>query len=227
MLSEDRLREIITSSDFDLLLGEIENEWFEFKGEPYHIQNDAGKRELAKDVSAFANAQGGYIFIGAERNRSVTRLGDEVESIRPFNQSLLNTNQYHDVIKDWVYPEMEKITVEWRATKTDSSKGVVVIHIPQQKESLKPFLITRTFDDKKRVETLFGYAERKRDTSQPLSVIDLQKALRSGFNYENTVRNRFDKLELLVQQLADNLATVTRQMNELISGRIERTVEHE
>jgi len=227
MLNEDRLREIITSSDFELLKGEIESDWFEFKDQPYQIQNDAGKRELAKDVSSFANAQGGYIFIGAERKSSVTHLGDEVERIRPFNQSLLSTKQYHDVIKDWVYPEIKKITVEWRATKTDSSKGVVVIHIPQQKESLKPFLITRTFDDKKRVETLFGYAERKRDTSQPLSVIDLQTALRSGFNYENTVRNRFDKLELLVQQLADNLATVTYQMNELISGRIERTVEHE
>lgn len=88
--------------------------------------------------------------------------------------------------------------------------------IPQQKESLKPFLITRTFDDKKRVETLFGYAERKQDTSQPLSVIDLQTALRSGFNYENTVRNRLDNLELLVRQLVDSSVTVADKIDEHI-----------
>ena len=143
--SPEQLREMIFSSDFNRLVGEIENEWLECKGQPYQIERESEKRELAKDVSSFANAQGGYILIGVRTKPSATHFGDEVERIRSFHQSLLNTNQYHDVIKDWVYPEIEQITIEWVPTQRDSSKGVVVIHIPEQQESLKPFLITKTF----------------------------------------------------------------------------------
>ncbi len=226
-LSKVTLSNIINASDFDLLVGEIESEWFECKRQPYQIEKESQKRELAKDVSSFANAQGGYIFIGVRTKTSITHFGDEVEKIRPFDQSLLNTNQYHDIIKEWVYPEVENVSIQWKPTKNDSRKGVVVIHIPEQHESLKPFLIKKTLDGEKYSEIVFGYAKRKRDISDHLSVIDLQAALRTGLNYENTLRDRLDNLELLVQQLVDQSVMTADRIEELISERIERALENE
>jgi predicted HTH transcriptional regulator len=131
-LNRDQLRAITDASDFERLIGEIENEWFDCKSQPYQIERDSAKRELAKDVSSFANARGGYIFIGVRTKTRPLRSGDEVEIIRSFAQSLVNTNQYHDIINNWVYPEIENVKVEWKSSKNDSSQGIVIITIPQQ-----------------------------------------------------------------------------------------------
>lgn len=199
-ISKDKLKEIISASDFDQLIGEVENVWFDCKSQPYQMQSDWKKRELAKDVSSFANAKGGVIFIGIKTKLSDKQIGDEVEEITPFGQELINIIQYKDIIRSWIYPEIEGVRIEWVPIKNNPAKGVVVIDIPVQKNSLQPFLITKTFDEKKQTETIFGYTERKEDNNPPLSVRDLQWALRSGFNYDNQLKERFDELETLIRQ---------------------------
>lgn len=229
MENKDELNNIITNSDFDQLIGEVENVWFDCKSQPYQVQNDAGKRELAKDVSSFANKHGGYILIGIKTKTSTAHFGDEVEEIRPFAQGLVNTSQYKDIIRSWIYPETEGIEVEWMPIKQDSTKGVVVIKIPEQKESLKPFLIVKTLDGNKQVETIFGYAERKGDNSQPLAVIELQRALRSGFNYENQLKERLDGMEILLKQTTEqNHADFQKKTNtKEIELRITKVLAHD
>jgi len=226
---KEELNKIIADSDFDQLLGDVENGWFDCKSQPYQVQNDAGKRELAKDISSFANKQGGFILIGIKTKKSTAHFGDEVEEIRPFAQGLVNTSQYKDIIKSWIYPETEGFEVEWKPTKQDATKGVVVIKITEQKESLKPFLIVKTLDDDKQVETVFGYAERKGDTSQPLAVVELQRALRSGFNYENQLKKRLDGIEILLKQTTEqNYADYQKKTNtEKIESRIETALAHD
>ena len=88
-------------------------------------------------------------------------------------------------------------------------------------------MIKKTLDGEKYSEIVFGYAKRKRDISDHLSVIDLQAALRTGLNYENTLRDRLDNLELLVQQLVDQSVMTADRIEELISERIERALENE
>src|SRR3990172_6449819 len=139
-LGREKLNQIVTNSDFDQLIGEVENVCFDCKSQPYQVQHEAGKRELAKDVSSFANAQGGIILIGIKTKKSATHFGDEIEEIRPSAQGLVNTSQYKDIIKAWIYPEIEGVEVEWMPTKSDATKGVVAVKIPTPKESLKPFL---------------------------------------------------------------------------------------
>jgi hypothetical protein len=218
-----KIEEIIVAADFEALLGEIENEWFECKGQPYALDGDPGKRELAKDVSSLANYLGGYILIGVKTKTSLTHFGDEVEKIRPFEQALVNIDQCQKIIRDWIYPEIEGLSVEWVATRDDAGRGLVIIKIPQQNDSLKPFLIKKVLDEKKHVEIVFGYAERRRDTSQPLTVIDLQRALRSGLNYESNLNVRLDSLEALVRQATDHTFARAEQENltKLIDDRVE------
>ena len=198
-LSKEKLNEIISATDFDQLIGEVENLYFDCKSSPYQVQNDSNKRELAKDVTSFANIQGGYILVGVKTKKSLTHFGDEVEEIRPFAQTLVNITQYKDILKDWIYPELEDVEVEWKPTKSNTAKGIIVIKIPFQRESIKPFLIVKTLDGNKQVETVFGYAERKGENSQTLKVADLQRALRSGFNYENTLKEKLAGMEAILR----------------------------
>ena len=228
-LSKEKLNEIISATDFDQLIGEVENLYFDCKSSPYQVQNDSNKRELAKDVTSFANIQGGYILVGVKTKKSLTHFGDEVEEIRPFAQTLVNITQYKDILKDWIYPELEDVEVEWKPTKSNTAKGIIVIKIPFQRESIKPFLIVKTLDGNKQVETVFGYAERKGENSQTLKVADLQRALRSGFNYENTLKEKLAGMEAILRESAGT-ATAREEkkiIEDKIEERINKTLEHD
>jgi hypothetical protein len=202
-MDKEKLEKIIASSNFEQLIGEIENDWLECKGQPYQIETEKDKRELAKDITSLANIQGGYILIGVKTERSTTHSVDEIKELKPLKQELINSTQYHDIIKHWTYPEIENIDIRWFQDKSNKEKGYWVINVPQQKESLKPFLITKTLEDNKFIETIFGYSERKRETSPSFSAVDLQRALRLGFNYENKMEERFNNLDTQLKQLTN------------------------
>ena len=198
-LTGAQLDAIVSARTFDTLIGEREGPQFECKAQPYQISADAGKRELAKDVSALANADGGVIFIGLKTKQGATHYGDEVEDIRPFSQTLVNTTQYLDILRAWVYPEIVGVSVEWIPTTPDPSKGLVVVRVPNQAERAKPFLITKTLDGSKQVETVFGYAVRKNDQNLPFKVEDLQRYVRSGLHYDQQLEERLDAIAILLK----------------------------
>lgn len=229
MLSVEQLREHIGAGNFEALVGEIETEAFDCKREPYRVENDKGRRELAKDVSSFANARGGYVLVGMATRKNDVHLKDEVEKACPFEQSLVDAEQYYNLLRSWIYPEVEGLRISWVASGADSTKGILVIEVPEQKAALKPFLIKNVIDNGgKKVEVMFGYAERRRDNSQPLSVIDLQRALRLGMSYERAVSERFDALEMQLKKFADGSTLQGREVSEEnINKRIEDALAHE
>jgi len=222
-------KEIVDTANFDKLIGSLENEWLECKVEPYQINTDRGKRELAKDVSSFANSQGGYILIGIKTKRCSNYFGDKIENIRPFEQNLININQYYNVIESWVYPKIAGITIKWVQVEVHNNKGIIVIKIPKQKDALKPFLITKTLEGKKITEVLFGYSERRRDNNQPLSISDLQKTLKSGFNYENEIKERLNNLEALVKRYIVHYKSITEEndIKKKVESRIKTALEYD
>lgn len=232
-MDKQKLQEILKTATFDALIGHIENDWFDCKKEPYQIQNDSAKRELAKDVSSFANVDGGYIFIGIRTKQSAQHFGDEVEELHPFPQNLVNTTQYRDILRTWVYPEIEGLDVSWIEIDATKHIGLVVITIPNQKESAKPFIINKTLDGSKQVETIFGYAQRKGDISKPHSVVDLQQVLRAGLNYERLLKERFDGVETLVRSSVisalggNNGETQKKNNGDRIDRRIATALEYE
>ncbi len=228
-LTIEKLENIAATSEFDLLLGEVENNYFDCKSQPYQLnQSDTAKRELAKDVSSFANAGGGFIFIGIKTKPSATQFGDEVEEIRPFEPILVDPDQYHKIVQSWIYPQLEGLNIKWLCVNGNKDKGILVIKIPPQKDSLKPFLITKTLDANKQVEIVFGYAQRKRDTSPCLSFVDLQRAICSGFNYENRLIDRLDNLEAMLKPLVNNSQSSNQQEDiaNAVEQRVEWALEH-
>lgn len=225
----EELDKIIASGDFDLLIGKIENNFFDCKNQPYNLKNEYSKRELAKDVSSFANLNGGYILIGPNAEKSETHFGDEVTKISLLCQNIVDPNQYKSVIKNWIYPdEIQGIKIYWEKSK-NNNKGIIVIEIPTQKESLKPFLISKTIEEGKKIsEIIFGYAERKGDVSEPKRIKDIYKIMRDGLLYDKKIENRFDNLESIIQSLLKkkreeeqknkNKDIISKRVNEILQS---------
>jgi predicted HTH transcriptional regulator len=74
-LSLDDCRNLLASADYMSFVDAVETEHIEFKSEPYRLENDLQKQELAKDVSGLANAGGGVILIGFKTTKDATVLG--------------------------------------------------------------------------------------------------------------------------------------------------------
>jgi hypothetical protein len=96
------------------------------------------------------------------------------------------------------------------------------VYVPPQSERSKPFLITRTLSDKKSVDLLVGYVERRLDYTEARSVIEIQHALRTGFNLERELLGRIESLEVLlnrhfsVSQESQNAEQVSSRLQERI-----------
>jgi hypothetical protein len=59
-LTLEHLASIVSAAKFDELIGEVEGQFFDAKSQPYKFGDGLdAKREFAKDVASFANAQGG------------------------------------------------------------------------------------------------------------------------------------------------------------------------
>jgi hypothetical protein len=197
------LESIINGGNFDSLIGEYESEFLECKRSVYDLKINAAKYELAKDVSAFANAGGGYILIGIETKKSEKTFYDEIIAIHPLKEDICNPKQYIDIISDWIYPKLRDIVAKWYPTKQNPDKGIFAIHIPNQSEIDKPFLIKRTLkDDGKISETLFGFSERKQESNKPKTIVELHRLLRDGLNYGDNLDGRLQSIETSLQELS-------------------------
>jgi hypothetical protein len=204
-LTLEDLGAIIKKPAFDLLISEAENQFFDAKATPYLFDaGDDSKREFAKDVSAFANATGGYIFIGLVTDRAAIHLGDEVTEIRPIPAAMFDPDRHRKILEEWLHPQPANIRVQFVSYGPDSSKGIGVIHVPKQDDRSKPFLITRSLADKKSTELLFGYAERRVDRAQIRGVAEIQQAIKNGLDIERTLAARLDNIELLLSRYFAN-----------------------
>ena len=64
------VKQIIERHAYNSLIGLKEDQWLEVKGSaPYNLATPAGRYELAKDATAFANGTGGFIIVGLETTR--------------------------------------------------------------------------------------------------------------------------------------------------------------
>lgn len=183
-LNLDQVVAIIRSGKFDALLGAVEGGQLECKRTYYRLDDDDEKFELAKDVSSFANAKGGAILIGVHTDKDTTLATDIIKKIGAFPQSQANVIQYRDVLKDWIYPNLQKLTIDWFPSAANNSEGIVAIIVGNQDQLWRPFVITRTVKNSGKMSTVFfGFAERSLDRSVPMGIQQLHLLLRDGFRF--------------------------------------------
>jgi hypothetical protein len=198
--NKKELQSIIDATAFEALIGHYENQWFDCKSQPYSLTEPRGKRELAKDVSSFANTQGGFIFIGLKTISDQKHLGDRVDSIRPIEAHRIDREQLLSICHDWIFPIIDGLDVLWIALDGEEQKGIAVIVIPEQSTGTKPFLIKNVLDGDKQIEIMFGYAERRGESSLSLDLIKIQSLMTHGLNFQQSIERRFDVLELLLKR---------------------------
>lgn len=103
-ITPEHALKILKSGDFGELIGGIEDNFLECKGEPYRLDEEHQKHELAKDVSALANAKGGIILIGPQTEKDATHATDIIVKVRAFAGTRIQVSQYESVVQAWVYP---------------------------------------------------------------------------------------------------------------------------
>jgi hypothetical protein len=197
----EKILTIVRSGQFDELVGVVEGDKLECKGSPYRLDEEHERFELAKDVTSFANAHGGVILIGVQTVKDDTLSADIVRKIGTFSKSHVNTSQYRDVLKEWIYPSLQKLEIEWFPSARNIDEGVVAILIGDQDQLWRPFVITRTFENSGKTSTvLFGYAERSLDRSAPTGIQQLHLLLRDGLRFGTS---------LSLQPLSPSIPAVT------------------
>ena len=129
MIFDNRRISEITSQELIGLIGnQEENLWIDFKQQDYHRDSndhEKHKREICKDVTAMANAEGGYILIGVREENKIAQDFFTVDDASNVARSI------NDICLQNVNPRIPNFEVEPYYLKW-KNRGIelVIIHIP-------------------------------------------------------------------------------------------------
>jgi hypothetical protein len=120
-------------SDIDDLVNvrqEREGYHLDYKGEFGNL--DKAKKELTKDITAFANTGGGYLVIGVDKHYNIAGIDKTIQNkeIDEWVNQILSSNSDPQIF----YFDPKVISIP------DSEKVIVVIHVPESTK--KPHIVT-------------------------------------------------------------------------------------
>lgn len=178
----EQLKAILDSGELDGLIGLDEDAILEAKSpRPYDLTRIVGRIELAKDVSAFANARGGYVIAGVKHSRVPSENVDRITALDLLSEEEFDVEKTRGVIQVGIYPKIEGLVIHWAPARSTPSQGVGVIHVPQQQDDAKPYLMVHTvIDDTKLKQIVFGLAQRQGSAAVVFSIKELHRLTKRG-----------------------------------------------
>ena len=196
----EAIRNILITAKFDEFLGMKEDLWFDAKARPgYDLATPNGRIELAKDISALANSEGGYLIIGLVTEPVAGEQTDQVVALDLLKPEEFDSSKYQGIIRDSVYPEISDLTAEWIENGSAVGQGVGVLFVPQQQEAKKYFLMKRVTEDGVPLKQIvFGIARRVGATTDSLSIAQLYEATQKG---RSSAAERMSRLEEKVDSI--------------------------
>jgi len=218
---------ILASGEFHQFVGVPEGLEVEFKSEPYRLEQDSQRFELAKDVSAFANASGGVIVIGAQTERDDEVSVDVVKKLRLLAQKAVNDQQYEAIVGDRVYPRLRELHVRYYASAGDGKRGLVAIDVPPQEDVDRYFLIQRPFveDAYRTPGWLVGLAVRSIGRVEEPRIGEIHTLINRGLvvgRQLNDVAEGIAELrELIVGDAAASAETPADRVGAIIKARLD------
>lgn len=193
---------ILQSGDFTQLVGGLEDDHLECKSAPYNLDLEREKMELAKDVSALANADGGMILIGVRTEQEPLHQGDIIRSVGCFTQDRMDFSQYRNVLSHWVLPSIRGLRLEWHASAANRNEGIVSVLIPREASRDGPYVVAKVVEDTGRViGSYIGFFERMRDNVAPMRPGELRDRLKDGRRFFE-LDTRLGNIEEMVAKLA-------------------------
>lgn len=129
MIFEGRHISELTDQDFISLIGnQVENLWIEFKRQSYQQQKNNRqeyRREICKDVTAMANAEGGYIVIGVHEEDKIAHSFFNVPDAEREAKSI------YDTCHQYIVPRIAKLEIEpYNLRWQEQEYNLIVIGIP-------------------------------------------------------------------------------------------------
>ncbi len=217
VLKPQEVLAILGEGNFNQIVGSIESETLDFKKEPYQLDTIKRKLELAKDVSAFANSDGGVILIGVSTCKQEGYSHEVAEKIRSFEETLIDIKQYEDIINSHIYPHLN-VEIKWIPSGADGSKGLAYVRIPEAESGRKPFLVMRVIDEnEKELGSYTGFFQRKGDNIPPLGAEAMHHAFKEGLRFDehlSEIKEGLGKLvrEMQKERLSKNADKILKQM---------------
>lgn len=205
-----------------------EDLFLEVKGcVPYDLTTASGRFELAKDVSSFANSDGGHLLIGFVHERLAQQRVDRIKALETFASTALDLGQIGGIVRSHIWPPIEGLTLEWLPTKQDANLGIGSIFVPKQSDDSKLFLITKVAEDgEAQKEIIVGIARRIGGDNVPLRATEIYELIRKGRDpvLQRTIRIE-DKLDALTTQgsllastLVDNAKLLDERLKRMREG---------
>lgn len=193
MTTPKEVLEKLETGDFDALIGLMECEWLDAKETPYHLDTSKQKLEIAKDVTAMANASGGIIVIGFDCEKQLTTAGEQISKVNWFPISLISPDKWNQILTDLVHPSPHGVSV--RVFEAQDDKGVAAIVIDAAAMTEKPYLVGKMMDENgTNIGSYFGYFQRKGDTTPPISIARIQQQLSAGMRW-SSIDQRLQAIE--------------------------------
>ncbi|MFI9640270.1 helix-turn-helix domain-containing protein [Micromonospora sp. NPDC051925] len=171
------VRQLLRSGNAQALVGVRESRWFEVKSSAYELgEGSMGRIELAQDVARFANSDGGLLALGFRtKNRGE---GDTVVKVTPLHFPANSAARYRAIIDSTVYPPIDGLTI----SRVPVEGGfLLVIEVPRQPESGKPYLVHGAIVNGKYEGSFFSVVRRRDENSIPVNAAAIHAFLAAGF----------------------------------------------
>jgi len=163
------------------LIGVPETDFVDFKRTAYRLKSEKERSELAKDVSAMANAeQAGVIVLGVETERNPKLQQDVAARLRPVASGLVDVQQVQQIIWEWVYPRLD---VRIRSHRVKKRAGALwTILVDRQRERDLPFIVAKEFIGRRgATRNLFGAYKRHSSHNAPYPCATVHGWLHQGW----------------------------------------------
>jgi hypothetical protein len=118
------------------MIGQPESEWLEAKRQPYDLQKSPQRIELAKDIAALANADGGILIFGFSTSKKDGK--DVINRVETVPLKQVSKRRYLQTIRTRVFPMPQGLEV---VTLGTGEVGLAYVLVPKQREELKPFFM--------------------------------------------------------------------------------------
>ncbi len=130
MFDGRKISEIKPQELKNLIRNQEENLWLDLKQQDYHQDpkdkdKEKRKREICKDVTAMANAEGGYIIIGISETNKLA------QDFFPIDEAAKLAQSINDICLKHIDPRIPNLEVEPYPLKWKNKDiELVIIHIP-------------------------------------------------------------------------------------------------
>jgi len=184
-------------------LGLKEDQWFDAKRTPgYDLATAAGRFELAKDVSSFANAEGGHIVVGLTTADVPEEQTEQVNGLELLTEAALNIGAIQGVLNEYLHPRLQTVTVAWVEDEAGAGEGLGIIRIPPLDHDKRFVLMKRILEaDTPLPHIVFGIAVRHGSNSIPFTVEQLYRICQEG---RSSVPERLARIEAKLDSYVRN-----------------------